>query len=82
MKTENIKQGIQELLRDNIRLYPAQYTPETYQDTAMTVAIGYYENRTEQEIERDAELEITVQDYIDWCLTEATLCLEDGLITT
>lgn len=81
MKTSNVKQGIQELLRDNVRLYPAQYTPVNHQETAATVAVGYYDNRTEQEIERDAELEITVQDYMVWCQLEAVSCLEDGLIT-
>ena len=76
MKNENVKQIIQELARQNFNLYPESYPLENglstdeATTTAQEVAIGYWDNRNETEIERDEELSITKIDYVNWVMAE------------
>lgn len=46
-------------------------------DTARNVAEGYWENRTEEEIERDERNDVTLSDYIDWCRSELEIWVEE-----
>jgi hypothetical protein len=77
MKTENVKQTIQELFRQNFNLYPASYpltesglATNEASETVADVAKAYFEHRNESEIERDENLGITMIDYVDWCMDE------------
>jgi hypothetical protein len=72
MKRENIEQVIRELFRQNYSLYPDSYsdTPSAAIKSAKTVALGYWDNRTDEEIERDEQAEVTDQDYENWVVSE------------
>ena len=77
MKKDNVEQIIRELFRQNFNLYPESYpmhddgraTNEASENVA-DVAKGYYANRTEDEVLRDEELNITEIDYVEWCMEE------------
>jgi hypothetical protein len=68
MNRDNVKQVIQELARQNFNQYSEDWVNDVY-DTK-DIAIGYYENRDQYEVERDAELNITESDYINWVDSE------------
>lgn len=73
MNKENVKQIVQELFRENIRLYPESY-PLNEDGTATneaSEAVGnwaesIYKNRVEFDIERDQTLGVTQIDYVEW----------------
>jgi 6-pyruvoyl-tetrahydropterin synthase len=74
MNRQNVKQIIQELARQNYNLYSDgfSYNPkggaltQEEKGIAEAVAKGFWDNRTEDEIERDETLEITSEDYRHW----------------
>lgn len=76
MNIDNVKQIIQELARENYRLYSDGFSfyseggPLSNAEISLagSVAEGYWHNRQESEIERDEELEITVMDYRFWVI--------------
>lgn len=73
MDYSRTKQAVEELFRDNIRLYPEMYPVNDLieaEATAKRVAEGYWDNRTDDEIESDSENGITKDDYISWCKQE------------
>jgi len=76
MKTrdyQTTRQQVEELFRDNLRLYPEMYPADNLEEsnaTAERVAKGYWENRTDDEIENDTENGITESDYVSWCKKE------------
>jgi hypothetical protein len=84
MNKENVEQLIKQLTRECINAYPDAY-PVNIDGTATDVASmavadiasSYWENRNENEIERDENLNITESDYVEWCLeTFSDLILE------
>lgn len=83
MDYNRTKQAIEELFRDNIRLYPEMY-PVTNENealaTAERVALGYWENRTDEEIESDSENELTKDDYVAWCKQELKSWFEENKV--
>lgn len=77
MQKENIKQIVQELFRENYRLYPESYPVASDRQlklegamAAEDVAKGYWKERTELDIERDEQAGVTEQDYISWVHAE------------
>lgn len=77
MKKENIKQIIQGLFRENYHLYPNSYPVASDGQlklegamAAQDVAINYWKERTELDIERDEQAGVTEQDYVQWVHTE------------
>lgn len=85
MNTQNVKQIIQELARQNFRMYPASYpivdglATDDAAINAQEVAIGYYDNRTELDRERDEELGITKIDYVEWVMEEFSTYVQNEL---
>lgn len=78
MTKERTEQAVRELFRDNMRLYPENYTDSLKEavETAVHVAEGYWDNRTEEEMSSDYENEITQEDYVLWCIREIPAMLE------
>lgn len=72
MNKDNIKQIIVALFRDNVNAYPEHYSDSVVEgvETAMQVAKGYWDNRTEDEFERDEKAGVTAQDYENWVVDE------------
>ena len=75
MKTENVQSIIRELAHDNFNMYPECYQLNedgtATDEAAMTVqdlALNYFNNRQNAEIERDEKLGITEIDYVNWCM--------------
>lgn len=75
MTRENIKTIIQDLFKQNLNAYPQDYPQNSagsYTDLAMLNAVqtawNYYDNRTEEETERDEAAEVYRLDYSNWCL--------------
>lgn len=73
--TENVKQVIQELFSQNFNLYPESYplnadgsVSNEAKDAAENVARQYYAVRTDEEIDRDSQLNINEEDYVSWCV--------------
>ena len=72
MKT-TIERIIKDLAYDNFKMYADMYpffegfATEEAIDNVETLARNYYDVRSEQEVERDEQYEITEQDYINWC---------------
>lgn len=83
MDYNRTKQAIEELFRDNIRLYPEMY-PVTNENEALAaadrVALGYWENRTDDEIASDTENEIAKDDYVNWCKRELQSWFEENKV--
>lgn len=76
MGKQQIEQIIKDLARDNFNLYSEQYelknglaTSEAT-ETAQDLAINYYDNRTNEEIERDEDENITQIDYVNFVMAE------------
>lgn len=74
MKKHDIETIIRYLFRDN---YPDQIVAAI--DTAKEVAKGYWDVRTSEEEQRDAEAEVTLQDYEMWCGTELTALKKEAI---
>jgi hypothetical protein len=74
MNAQNIQQVVRDLFRQNYKLYPESYADSVVEavTTAKEVAKGYWDNRTEEEEQRDAEAQVTLQDYENWCVQELT----------
>jgi hypothetical protein len=78
MKKENIKQIIQDSARENFNSYSNDYPIRTIDnipakeayENACQLAISYYEIRDDEEVNRDQQLEISMQDYINWVQLE------------
>lgn len=69
MKTNNIKQIIVDLFRQNWLLYPEDYKePKAAKIMAIASAKSYWDNRNEIEIERDKEAGVKFKDYRQWIL--------------
>lgn len=74
MKRENIQTIIRDLFRDNYRANPDSY-PSQVGDAvrlALLTAKGYWENRTEDEMIRDAKANVNLADYENWVKAELT----------
>jgi hypothetical protein len=75
MNRKNVEQIIKDLAADLFRGYPDHYplhrdiSDET-KEQITAAAEGYFAERTEPEIERDENLEISESDYIKWCFEE------------
>lgn len=83
MKIENVKQIIQELASENFEIYPESYPIEdnefSYEaaENMQELAKGYWDNRDENEIERDSDLGITLEDhYYVWICEQAVESFE------
>lgn len=85
MNQQNAKQIIQELARANFNMYPHSYplvdglATEEATINAQELAIGYHDNRTEIDAERDEELGITKIDYVDWVMEEFSTWVQNEL---
>lgn len=81
MKKQNIEQIIRELFRQNFKAYPESYPDSIVLaiDAAKEVANGYWNNRTEEEEQRDAEAQVTLQDYEQWCVAELTALKKEAI---
>lgn len=72
---EIIKERIKDLWKENYHHYiddyqingDGIYTTEAI-EVAQDVAISYFENRTEYEINRDTELDVSQVDYVDFVM--------------
>ena len=73
MKIENIETIIRDLFRDNYRAYPESYKGAEKYRNAKVCAIGFWQNRTEDEINRDKEAEVVQDDYTNWVLNELVI---------
>lgn len=79
MTTQNVKQIIQEWFRANLNLYSNHYPIENGEVTqeainvAERVALSYYREKSHVENLRDQLSNITLQNYIDWCLEELAI---------
>lgn len=81
MQKQNIEQIIRELFKQNYRLYPESY-PDTVVaavDAAKEVANGYWDNRTEEEEQRDQQAGVTLQDYENWVTAELTALKKEAI---
>lgn len=76
MQKSNVETIIKELAKENARLYPESYPIENgeFTNEACTnfceLAKQYFDNRTEEEIERDetcSTFPIDLEDYAKWC---------------
>lgn len=70
----SIAYTIKELFRRDYNLQPEHY-PDTLVDSinsALMVAKGYWENRTEEEMIRDAKAGVNLADYENWVKAELT----------
>lgn len=75
MQKQNVEQIIKELFADYYRLCPESYIAEKGAIYAANEwAESMFDNRTENEIERDDSLNITLSDYHEWA-TEKILDL-------
>lgn len=85
MNTQNVKQIIQELARQNFALYPESYPLENSLSTneatinAQELAIAYWDNRLETEEERDEALNISKIDYVNWVMEEYETFVQNQL---
>jgi hypothetical protein len=81
MNRQNISQIIRSLFRDNYRLYPETYPNNIGPaiDAAKETAKGYWDNRTPEEEQRDAEAHVTLQDYEKWCVDELRLIKKEAI---
>lgn len=81
MNKQNIEQVIRELFRQNFNLYPENYPDAIVDsiDTAKLVAAGYWDLRTPDEEQRDAEAGVTLQDYEYWCVAELTVLKKEAI---
>lgn len=77
MKKADIEQIVRELFRENFNLYPDSYPltetglmTEEGTINAQEVALGYFRERSESEIFRDEELDVTKIDYVNWVMAE------------
>lgn len=83
MDKERIKTAVQELARQNFRLYSEDYEIIDLQASAEAIenvkelAINYFENDTEQEAKENAELGIDKSDYVDWVMDEFDKYVQD-----
>lgn len=74
MKKDNVKQIIQELAKENFSNYPELYkvkngiATEEATTEAQELALSYFRERQEHEIERDEKLEVTQIDYVEWVM--------------
>lgn len=72
MNYQNIAQIIRNLFRDNYNAYPDSYPDSLIEavEAAKETAKGYWDNRTPDEEQRDAEAQVTLQHYESWCIDE------------
>jgi hypothetical protein len=74
MKRENIEKIIKELATQNFNRYPESYpivlglVTNEAAETAQDLGKSYYQNRTEDEIERDEMNGVTEIDYVEWVM--------------
>jgi hypothetical protein len=76
--TSNIETIIKDLAKQAFNSYPEVYNsefPEKCAESISELAKGYWDNRTEDEIERDENAGVDVNDYERWCAAayEATI---------
>lgn len=77
MKKEDIETIIRDLFKQNFNAYPDHYllTPSGLMSSegttqAQEVAKGYWNERNEDEIERDEKAGVTEIDYVEWVMAE------------
>ena len=71
MTKNDIKRIIVALFKDNYRRYPENYThPSGAIFRAIEAAKSYWDNRNEQEIERDKKAHVIFAHYRKWVLEE------------
>jgi hypothetical protein len=80
MNRQNIETIIRDLFRDNYRAYPETYTGDSAQQTAIDAGEKYWHNRTEDEMDRDHEADVSKGDYINWCLAELSELIPEQAI--
>ena len=77
--TNQIRNIIQDLAKENFSLYPENYPhiegefTEEAKESMNDLAVGYWENRNEEEVLRDEKNEITLKDYFIWIRDECWL---------
>lgn len=83
MDYQHKKRIIQELFRENLRLYPESY-PADLQESLIhcaNVALGYWDNRNDLEIEEEQGTDISKIDYVLFCIEEYGNYISEGTYT-
>ena len=76
MKTRDVKKTIQQLAREEFFLYPGSFSYKSdrinrcYTDNISQWAINMWESRTDEEVARDFQLGLHVDNYIVWAFEE------------
>lgn len=81
MNYQNIAQIIRERFRQNYTIYPEVYPDSIVEavEAAKNAAQGYWDVRTPEEEQRDAEAQVTLQHYESWCIDELTSIKKEAI---
>lgn len=81
MNKQNIEQIIRELFRQGYYTYRENYPKDNLKaiNTTKEIAKMSWDNRTEDEIERDEQAGVTLQDYEQWCVAELTALKKESI---
>lgn len=67
---------IKDLAAANFNHYPSDYTPQNSNYAMSELAKGYWENRTIEEVERDEQAGVTIEDYETWVIETISAKIE------
>jgi hypothetical protein len=83
MTRETVEQTVQELAKGSFNSHPEDYELDENNlctnecaENILGLAKAYYDTRTDEEVERDEQLEISLENYASWCQLAFTSYLE------